>query len=96
MAQAFGKEAVSASVKFSLRERASGGNRVIRGGSFNNSARNARASNRNRRNPRNRNHNLGFRVAVPAAPTRGLGRTEGCEQGPLPAVVRPAAKARPF
>ena len=35
--------------------------RVLRGGSFNNNARNLRASNRNRNEPGNRNNNIGFR-----------------------------------
>ena len=40
-----------------------GSNRVIRGGSWNNDARNARVSNRNNNDPDNRNNNLGFRLA---------------------------------
>jgi hypothetical protein len=40
-----------------------GSNRVNRGGSWNNNARNARVSNRNNNNPDNRNNNIGFRVA---------------------------------
>jgi len=36
--------------------------RVVRGGSWNNNARNLRCANRNRNEPENRNRNLGFRV----------------------------------
>jgi Sulfatase-modifying factor enzyme 1 len=36
---------------------------VLRGGSWNNNATNARASNRNRNEPENRNNNIGFRCA---------------------------------
>ena len=42
---------------------AEGSNRVNRGGSWNNNARNTRVSNRNNDNPGNRNNNLGFRLA---------------------------------
>lgn len=45
-----------------------GANRVNRGGSWNNNARNCRAANRNRNEPGNRNNNLGFRVALAPAP----------------------------
>lgn len=41
----------------------SGSNRVKRGGSFNNSATNLRAANRNNNTPSNQNDNLGFRCA---------------------------------
>jgi len=41
---------------------ASGNNRVIRGGSWNNNANNASVGNRNNNNPNNHNNNLGFRV----------------------------------
>ena len=41
----------------------SGTNRVIRGGSWNNTARNARAAYRNGNTPDDRNNNLGFRLA---------------------------------
>ena len=37
-------------------------NRVNRGGSWNNEARNCRVSNRNNNTPDNRNNNLGFRL----------------------------------
>lgn len=40
-----------------------GSNRVNRGGSWNNNARNCRSANRNRNTPDNRNNNLGFRLA---------------------------------
>ena len=46
--------------------RNSGSNRVNRGGSWNNNARNCRVSNRNYNNPDNRNNNLGLRLALPA------------------------------
>ncbi|MBQ7211309.1 MAG: SUMF1/EgtB/PvdO family nonheme iron enzyme [Muribaculaceae bacterium] len=40
-------------------------NRVNRGGSWNNDARNCRVSNRNNNTPDNRNNNLGLRLALP-------------------------------
>lgn len=40
----------------------SGQHRVNRGGSWNSTARNVRAANRNRNDPGNRNDNLGFRL----------------------------------
>ncbi|MDR2964078.1 MAG: RNA-directed DNA polymerase [Bacteroidales bacterium] len=40
-----------------------GSNRVLRGGSWNNNARNCRVSNRNNNTPTNRNNNNGFRLA---------------------------------
>ena len=40
-----------------------GSNRVIRGGSWNNSANNIRSANRNNNNPSNSNNNIGFRLA---------------------------------
>jgi hypothetical protein len=42
----------------------SGSNRVNRGGSWNNDARNCRSSNRNNNNPDNSNNNLGLRLAL--------------------------------
>lgn len=41
-----------------------GSNRVNRGGSWNNNARNCRSANRDRNKPDNRNNNLGLRVAL--------------------------------
>jgi len=40
-----------------------GGNRVLRGGSWNDNGRNVRSANRNTNEPGNRNHNIGFRLA---------------------------------
>jgi formylglycine-generating enzyme required for sulfatase activity len=37
--------------------------RVLRGGSWNNNARNVRAANRNNNDTANRNNNIGFRLA---------------------------------
>jgi formylglycine-generating enzyme required for sulfatase activity len=39
-----------------------GANRVNRGGSWNNDARNCRVANRDNDHPGNRDHNLGFRL----------------------------------
>lgn len=44
-----------------------GSNRVLRGGSWNNNARNCRVSNRNNNSPDNRNNNNGFRVVLSPA-----------------------------
>ncbi|GHV22420.1 hypothetical protein FACS189494_09230 [Spirochaetia bacterium] len=44
---------------------ASGSNRVLRGGSWNNNAQNLRSANRNNNTPSNRNNNIGFRVVRP-------------------------------
>lgn len=41
-----------------------GTNRMLRGGSWNNHAGNARSANRNRNEPANRNDNIGFRLAL--------------------------------
>ncbi len=41
-----------------------GSNRVLRGGSWNNNARNTRSANRNRNYPAERNDNIGFRLAL--------------------------------
>jgi formylglycine-generating enzyme required for sulfatase activity len=41
-----------------------GSNRVLRGGSWNNNAKNATVSYRNNNNPENRNNNIGFRLAL--------------------------------
>jgi len=50
-----------------------GSNRVNRGGSWNNNARNCRAANRNRNDPGNRNNNVGLRpVSSRARPKGGV------------------------
>ena len=41
-----------------------GSARVLRGGSWNNNARNCRVSNRNYNQPDNRNNNIGFRLSL--------------------------------
>ncbi|WP_157197969.1 formylglycine-generating enzyme family protein [Methylomonas sp. 2B] len=41
-----------------------GGDRVLRGGSWNNNGRNVRSAIRNHNAPDNRNHNIGFRLAL--------------------------------
>lgn len=53
-----------------------------RGGSWNNDPENCRSANRNRNTPENRNNNLGFRLALPAAQKRG--RTAATEQDRVP------------
>ncbi|MCP4266109.1 MAG: SUMF1/EgtB/PvdO family nonheme iron enzyme [Candidatus Brocadiaceae bacterium] len=47
-------------------------NRVIRGGSWDNNARNCRSANRNRNNPDNRNNNTGFRLVLPSSTNRWM------------------------
>ena len=56
---------------------APGNRRVVRGGSFNNTADFARCAYRNNRNPNNRNNNNGFRVGVAAA------HSSPCSAAPL-------------
>ena len=53
---------------FGGRREASGSNRVMRGGSYNNDAGNCTSSNRNNNAPSNDNNNNGFRLACSAAP----------------------------
>jgi hypothetical protein len=74
-------------------------NRVIRGGSWNNNARNCRSANRNNNNPSNRNNNNGFRLALSPArqvtadaglPTKSNIpplQFEGQKEAPMPILV---------
>ena len=70
-------------------------NRVNRGGSWNNAARNCRSANRNRNSPDNRNNNLGFRVAAaqPAQADAALAEpapfpSQGAFAGPVGEIHR--------
>ncbi|MBM4398443.1 MAG: hypothetical protein FJ087_22480 [Deltaproteobacteria bacterium] len=72
-------------------------NRVNRGGSWNNTARNCRSANRNRNDPGNRNNNLGFRVLrAQAAAGRPGERTDPAVIPSRPVVgwANPARPAR--
>jgi len=52
---------------------------VVRGGSWNNNAINARVANRNNNNPSNRNNNIGFRLALSSGDSAGeRNRTGAC------------------
>ncbi len=59
-----------------------GGNRVNRGGAWNNNGRNCRSAYRNANEPGDRNNNLGFRVCLARSPNDGpvAGKTSA---GPL-------------
>ena len=64
---------------------------MLRGGSWNNNAINARCSNRNNNDPANRNNNIGFRVAfrlhAPSGRLAGPPRTTGFRPGRRGGVV---------
>ncbi|MGN7613743.1 formylglycine-generating enzyme family protein [Magnetococcales bacterium HHB-1] len=67
-------------------------NRVIRGGSWINNARNIRCANRNRNTPENRNNNTGFRLAF-APSTKN--RQNLCDYGPINrSIFRPLPPSR--
>ncbi|MBI9016733.1 MAG: SUMF1/EgtB/PvdO family nonheme iron enzyme [Phycisphaerae bacterium] len=51
-------------IEFSQKGQGRSTRRLIRGGSWNNSASNCRVANRNNNDPDNRNNNNGFRVCV--------------------------------
>ncbi len=63
-------------------------NRVIRGGSWNNNARNCRSANRNRNNPDNRNNNNGFRLVLLPAQWPWWMPANDPGQNPAPALMR--------
>ena len=64
-----------------------GDNRVKRGGSWNNTAANARVANRNNNNPGNRNNNIGLRLSS----TRpGAAKCRSASRTPATAVVPPS------
>ena len=80
-----------------------GSNRVIRGGSWNDNARNVRAANRNWNDPADRNDNLGLRLAraqersapdqtCPVSGPRGTGEQQA---GPGVGVAAADAPAKP-
>lgn len=50
---------------------------MLRGGSYNNNARNCRSAYRNNNDARNLNNNVGFRVVVSASTPDRQSRTEG-------------------
>ena len=72
---------------------AEGANRVNRGGSWNNNARNCRPANRDRNEPGNRNNNLGFRVAL--APSSRTWRMPFSGQAGGPVAREGDEKPRP-
>lgn len=67
-----------------------GGNRVLRGGSWNNNAQNVRSAYRNANDPGNRNNNIGFRCARAHDRAGGLAP----EQTAIPATIALVAKRK--
>lgn len=69
-------------------------NRVNRGGSWNDTARNVRSANRNRNDPGNRNDNLGFRPASPShRQIAGVARPRAVDPGAAQVTARPSVLA---
>ena len=68
--------------------------RALRGGSWINHTDNARADNRNRNNPDNRNNNLGFRVLCVSHTSAVLQQLAGWADYGLPGVAKRAEMAR--
>ncbi len=62
---------------------------MLRGGSWNNNARDLRVSNRNRNEPGNRNNNIGFRCV------RDMGRVAQAISRPEPRRLRPLRVCQP-
>ena len=75
-------------------QRRRGPNRVNRGGSWNNTADNARAANRNRNNPGNRNNNLGFRLSSTILRTLRNARRQAVTAAGPEHRIRPTSRAR--
>ena len=73
---------------FSRGESPTGSNRVIRGGDFNNNARNVRSANRNNNSPGNRNNNLGARLlSTGSGPKRPVYESASCVCDPVQALI---------
>lgn len=74
-------------------DRNSGGPRVLRGGSWNNEPKRLRSAARNRNDPRNRNNNVGFRLASPPTESRNCcvhgcgGRGGWVSMSPFPGLA---------
>ncbi|MBR0224929.1 MAG: SUMF1/EgtB/PvdO family nonheme iron enzyme [Thermoguttaceae bacterium] len=66
--------------------RSNASNRVNRGGSWNNNARNCRSANRNWNTPDNRNNNLGFRFLLSSAIENRV-KSRRTDLFPVPRVV---------
>jgi len=70
--------------------------RVLRGGSWNNNARNCRSANRNRNNPDDRNNNIGFRLASASAACKSrLCRSPVLHGAPERALLKPSPASCP-
>ena len=75
---------------------ATGSNRVIRGGNFNNNAQNVRSANRNNNSPDNRNNDIGVRLlSTGSSPKRRVYESVSCVRDPVQALIlRPAVPAQ--
>ncbi|NPA93217.1 MAG: SUMF1/EgtB/PvdO family nonheme iron enzyme [Chloroflexi bacterium] len=79
-----------------LRGTGSHDHRVLRGGSFNNNQRNARAAVRNRNNPNNRNRNNGFRVVVVHVSQWWVSRPGPCSRPEMRCALRGSPPRQPL
>ena len=67
---------------------ATGSNRVIRGGNFNNNAQNVRSANRNNNSPGNRNNNIGVRLlSTGSSPKRPVYESVSCVSDPVQTLI---------